>query len=92
MRTHWISPRVCVAGMGFPAKLSVQPYFNTKEGIENITSANYISYQDALISFCLETLLHRRDMACIRFIKKVRTGQIESLYSAIIGTNKQYCG
>ena len=26
-------------------------------------------------------------MACIRFIKKVRAGQIEPFYSAIIGTN-----
>ena len=26
-------------------------------------------------------------MACNRLIKKVRTGQIEPLYSAIIGTN-----
>ena len=62
------------------------------ESIQNkelriILGANDISYQDALITSSLETLLYLRDMACVRFIKKVRTGQIEPLYSAIIGTN-----
>ena len=58
-----------------------------KSALRIMLEADYTSYQDALISSSLETLLYRRDMACIRFIKKVGTDQIETLYSAIIGTN-----
>ena len=76
--------------MVFPAYLHyLSNYIESiqKRALRIILGANYISYQDALISSGLETLLYRRDMACIRFIKKVRTGQSEQFYSAIIGTN-----
>ena len=74
-------------------KLSLTVYLSNhiesiqKRALRIILGASYISYQDALIIFGLETLLYCRDMAGIRFIKKVTTGQIEPFYSAIIGTN-----
>ena len=58
-----------------------------KRALRIIFGANHMNYQQALIRSRLETLHHRRDTACINFIKKVRSGKIEPLYSVISETN-----
>ena len=58
-----------------------------KRALRIIFGANRMNYQQALIRSRLETLNHRRETACINFIKKVRSGKIEPLYSVISETN-----
>ena len=58
-----------------------------KRALRIIFGVYHMNYQQALIRSRLETLHHRRDTACINFIKKVRSGKIEPPFSFISETN-----